>query len=281
MARGSSGFCPSRSASLAGRGRRAPWASAGPGACRAGARTGRWLRRSSACSSSVRRTEVIDVVQRPAGVEKVPAGEAGAGRAPRPEAGLSGCAQSSAEALTARTGQEASSRMRWALEPRISLPTGVRRRRPMTMNSASDLLGDGDEVLGRARCRAPAGGPRGRRRPASSGPRSCVSSASNRTRLLGVEVLAATAGVDDDQPAVAQQRLLRSTAQSRSALSGRHVAHDDGHLNLLVHRLRLGTWPVRATLPDSGGGRGQVARRHTRGQGCAGPPPRVSGCAGG
>ena len=38
--------------------------------------------------------------------------------------------------------------MRWALLPRISLPTGVRRRRPMTISSAPDLLGDGEEVLG-------------------------------------------------------------------------------------------------------------------------------------
>ncbi len=33
-----------------------------------------------------------------------------------------------APALTASTGHEASSRMRWAFEPRMSLPTGVRRR---------------------------------------------------------------------------------------------------------------------------------------------------------
>ena len=38
--------------------------------------------------------------------------------------------------LTARTGQWASRRMRWALLPRISLPTGVRRRRPITISSA-------------------------------------------------------------------------------------------------------------------------------------------------
>lgn len=44
--------------------------------------------------------------------------------------------QSSRAALTASTGQVASSRIRWAFEPRMSLPTGVRRRRPMTMNSA-------------------------------------------------------------------------------------------------------------------------------------------------
>jgi hypothetical protein len=47
-----------------------------------------------------------------------------------------GSSQSLTPALTARTGQDASSRMRWALDPRISLPTGVRRRRPITMKSA-------------------------------------------------------------------------------------------------------------------------------------------------
>src|SRR5665647_3072636 len=48
--------------------------------------------------------------------------------------------QSLTLALTASTGQEASSRMRWALDPRISLPTGVRRRRPITMKSALTSL---------------------------------------------------------------------------------------------------------------------------------------------
>jgi len=48
--------------------------------------------------------------------------------------------QSLTPALTASTGQEASSRMRCALDPRISLPTGVRRRRPITMKSALTSL---------------------------------------------------------------------------------------------------------------------------------------------
>ena len=54
--------------------------------------------------------------------------------------------------------------------------------------------------------------------------------------------------------------LLRGTAQRRPALPGRHVSHDDGHLNLLVHRLPASIGPVRATLPDAGRGRAQVAR---------------------
>jgi len=51
-----------------------------------------------------------------------------------------GMYQSLTPALTASTGQEASSRMRCALDPRISLPTGVRRRRPITMKSALTSL---------------------------------------------------------------------------------------------------------------------------------------------
>ena len=87
-------------------------------------------------------------VQRPVDAWNFPAARRERARAAARSQGCSGCAQASAEALTASTGQEASSRIRWALEPRISLPTGVRRRRPMTMNSASDLLGDRDQVLG-------------------------------------------------------------------------------------------------------------------------------------
>src|SRR5690625_1954706 len=40
-------------------------------------------------------------------------------------------------AFTARTGQSALRRISWALDPSRSLPTGVRRRSPMTMSSAS------------------------------------------------------------------------------------------------------------------------------------------------
>ena len=52
-------------------------------------------------------------------------------------------------ALTARTGQDASSRRRWAVEPSSSLPTAVRCRRPMT--SSRDLLGldQVEDLLGR------------------------------------------------------------------------------------------------------------------------------------
>jgi hypothetical protein len=42
-----------------------------------------------------------------------------------------------AAAFTASTAQSAFSRMSWALEPRISLPTGERRRIPITIMSAS------------------------------------------------------------------------------------------------------------------------------------------------
>ena len=41
------------------------------------------------------------------------------------------------QALTARTGMGASSRMAWEFEPRTSFPTGLRRRIPITMMSAS------------------------------------------------------------------------------------------------------------------------------------------------
>lgn len=39
--------------------------------------------------------------------------------------------------LTARTGQSAPKRMSWALDPKMSLPTGERRRMPMTIMSTS------------------------------------------------------------------------------------------------------------------------------------------------
>ena len=146
--------------------------------------------------------------------------------------------RSAGAALTASTGHGASNRIRWALEPRISLPTGVRRRRPITMNSAFDLLRHLDQVLGRLQ---PAAGlPDLVRHPgrvevgADLGQLGVLLRGPDGVRLLG------PAGVDHYQPGVAQPGLLRRPLQRRPALWW-HVAHDDRHRPTPVCRL----WPAR------------------------------------
>ena len=117
-------------------------------------------------------------------------------------------------ALTASTGQAASSSTRWALLPSSSLPTGDRRRSPITMNSASVGLGRVDQLLGRIEgVRAPPG-PRTapRRRPA----------ARSSSLELGVRC-----GVHDQQRGAAQLRLAHRPLQGRPALGLRGVADHD------------------------------------------------------
>ena len=53
-----------------------------------------------------------------------------------------------ARALTASTGQGASSRIRWAFEPRMSLPTGAAAAQADDDEVGRDLLRHGDQVLG-------------------------------------------------------------------------------------------------------------------------------------
>src|SRR5665647_1191602 len=48
--------------------------------------------------------------------------------------------------------------------------------------------------------------------------------------FIGVEVLTPTAGVDHNQFGAPQKRFLRGTAQCSATFLGRHVTHNNGHL---------------------------------------------------
>ena len=122
--------------------------------------------------------------------------------------------------------------MRWALDPRISLPTGVRRRRPMTMRSASVSLA--------TEMRSSAGS-----LPRTSWRTSTVSPCAGQLVLgplelgLGrldavvVEVTTAAVGVDDDEWRLARLGLLDRPREGGPPLLGGNEPDDDGHDVLL------------------------------------------------
>ena len=130
-------------------------------------------------------------------------------------------------ALTARTGQGASRSTRWALLPRMSLPTGERRRRPMTSSSAP--------LASAMLIRSSAGS-----KPRTSWRTSCSTPASSSRFwiaahvVLGgpgsgsVELLATPVGVHHDQLAAAQLGLVDTGSEGGLALRLGDVSDDDG-----------------------------------------------------
>ena len=146
-------------------------------------------------------------------------------------------------ALTASTGASDSSRMVCAALPMMSLPTGVRRRSPMTMSSAL--------VSSATRSSWSAGSV-----ASTAWTTSCSTPDSSSFALDGVPVGArgvarvdegvAAAGVEDDEAAAAQGRLLDRPVEGGAALRAGDEPHDDGHGHwpswLAVGRPR----PVRA-----------------------------------
>ena len=108
---------------------------------------GRWRTSSSVPSSSATRT-FTPVLPRSSPATRRPltpsarhrprtTDEGPAGGSPPSPPSRKWVAATRHAALTARTGQSASRRTRCATLPVMSLPTGVRRRRPMTMRSAT------------------------------------------------------------------------------------------------------------------------------------------------
>ena len=133
----------------------------------------------------------------------------------RDRAGSTGRHGAYSSALTARTGHGASSRMRCAFEPRMSLPTGVRRRSPMTMKSASRLGRHGDQVLGRVHAAHQLADLVLDALAVQLGAAPRSSSRSCSTGVLVVQVRTAAVGVDHDQPGLDRSRA--SSAARRSA----------------------------------------------------------------
>ena len=178
--------------------------------------------------------------------------------------------------------------MRWALLPRISLPTGVRRRRPITISSASLRLGDADQVLGRleaAHQLADLVVEPGLLEPGLE--RGQV--ALGLDRGVVVELPAAAMGVDHDQRGVAQPRLGDALLDRGLALGLRHVSHDHrSHGPSLcsagVRRRSRPSGRIRATYPTpaprvpatacGGGRRRRSPRAGWPDAGAARPAPR-------